>query len=309
MTEPATEQQTGANAVEAVVSLLGEKPKPETIVKTVKADESPDESQIVKDDPELNFADPDESPKDDKPDEDADKGETVDTVGDDDQPVTLKELSENLEVDVKELYDVAIPLGGGESISLGELKDGHKKAADLLSNQAEWETNKTHKENELMIARREVEQLVTLGNQHGLITPKLLERLEDIHVANMTREHKSLIRAIPSWADPVIRKAEFEQVVSIMSEWGFSENEVLNRPDHREVKFMYDMTQRILKVRGAISKRDSANKKDVPSDTGRGKVRNLPKKSALKTRIAEANKRGNKAEQIDLAAELINSTI
>lgn len=303
-----TEQQTGTNAVEAVVQLLGEKPKAETIVKTIEKDESPDNTEIVDKDPELEFepgSDDARAEQTDKPDEDADQGE-VDQGGDADQPVTLKELAENLDVDAKELYDVEIPLGGGESISLGELKDGHKQAAEVLASKAEFETEKTHKTNELMIARREVEQLVRLGNQNGLITPQLLGKLEEIHVSNMTREHKSLIRAIPTWADPAIRKSEFDQVVTVMAEWGFEENEILNAPDHRQIKFMFDMTQRILKVRRAIEKRDSAARGEVPSDTGRGKVRKLPRKSALKQRIREANKGGNKAEQIALASELIN---
>lgn len=218
---------------------------------------------------------------------------------DPDHAPTLHEIAETLEVDTKYLYDVEIPLGNDRSVALAELKDGFKKFETYRATEAEFVERKAQAENENMIAKRQIEQLIRLAPA-GAITGELLSKLDEIHSANVARERSAIIKAIPEWRDSNQRQIDFEEIAEVMAGYGFSSSEIEGAMDARLVKFCYDMTKRI-----NLAKRHNGGK-PLPTNVGKGRRSHKPKASPLTARIVSAKKSRSMQEKIGVVSELIN---
>ena len=212
--------------------------------------------------------------------------------GEPEQPegFSLKDLSETLDVDVAELYGVSVPISKDENATLGELKDAFKKYGKLKGEREEYDLHRTRTENELMVARRQAEQLMNMGIDQGLITPEVIKQIEDSNRVTTARENRALLSVIPSWQDKGVRQVDFEGMVEMMSGYGFSENEILNIPDHRIVKFLYDQS--------AARRLRKGNGKTPPANTGTTRRTIQSKVSTLQQRKSEATTRQQKSALI-----------
>lgn len=213
--------------------------------------------------------------------------------------VSLKDLADTLDVDAKDLYDVQIPIGADKVATLGDLKDSFKKFEVMQKGQADFEDNKTRSENEMMIARRQIESLVQLGAKSGALTPELVDMVDKQHLETVNRERNALYNVIPEWKDNTTRQTDLDAIVNVMSSYGFSRNDVESVLDHRLLKFVHDMTKRT----NMIS--DARKKQAVPKNTGKHSRSVSPSKSALQQRIATA-KKGSQTQKIDAISTLIN---
>ncbi len=239
----------------------------------------------------------------DPPQQDPDQadpvGEPEASAGDPDHAPTLSEIAETLEVDTKYLYDVEIPLGNDRSVALAELKDGYKKFETYQANESLFVERKAQAENENMVAKRQIEQLIRLAPP-GAITGELLSKLDEIHNANVSRERSAIIKAIPEWRDSNQRQIDFSEIAEVMAEYGFSSSEIEGAMDARLVKFCYDMTKRI-----NLAKRHNGGK-PLPTNVGKGRRSVKPKVSPLTAKIESAKVSRSMQEKVSAVSALLN---
>lgn len=277
------------------------------LLKGGKPDEKPDPIQKIDgDDPHTGGDTDDQKPgldssatSDEKPDLADPQSDADSAEGDTDQPVTLKELAEAMELETKDLYDVEISIGKDLTVTLGELKDGHHELEKLRGEHAEFETRKTTQENETMVAKRQIEQLVELGVRTNSLHPEVIQRLETMHEETVTRERRAVFSVLPEWKDDVKRSADFEVIHEYANKYGFSRVEVEAVLDHRHLKMLRDASQRENQIKNAIPPKEHK----LPADTGKG-VRRKTKSSKLQDRIRSA-KTGTRSEKLSVISDLL----
>lgn len=218
-----------------------------------------------------------------------------------DKPPTLSEIAETLEVETKHLYDVEIPLGNDRSVALAELKDGFKKFETYQRDEAIFLETKAQAQNENMVAKRQIEQLLRLAPAEA-ITPELLSKLDEIHSSNVARERSAIIKAIPEWRDSTQRQIDFSEIAEVMADYGFSSSEIEGAMDARLVKFCYDMTKRI-----NLAKRHNGGK-PLPTNVGKGRRSIKPKVNPLTAKIESAKQSRSMQTKIRTVTELINQS-
>lgn len=215
--------------------------------------------------------------------------------------ITLKDLAGELHVNSKDLYDVEIPMGAGnKAVKLGELKDSFKEYLNLKSGQAEFEQNKTRSENEMMVTRRQLEQVVSLAINTGQMSPELLTQLDTIENTRVSKERSALMSAIPEWSDPNTRATDFNDMVSELMPYGFSRVDIEHVTDHRLVKYVHDNTKRNKLVSNARAKTKAQQL------TGKNNPTFKKKQSELQQRINRA-KSGTNSDKTGAITALLNS--
>ena len=217
-----------------------------------------------------------------------------------DSPVTLKDVAESMELDAKDLYEMEIAVGKDETITLGALKDLYKESKGIKAGQAAFEEKKLVQDNEVMVARRQIEQLVEVGVKTESLHPEVLKVLENIHADNISRERKALLRVMPEWSDQAEREGAYDDIADLLGGYGFSRAEVEGVLDHRLLKFARDMARRENQIRKATPKGDGK----VPKQTGKGRTKKAV--SPLKQRIkAASQKRARPEQKASVISELI----
>lgn len=297
---PAQGDHYGNNEqVEKISELIqGKAPATDQVDENEQELETNGESQTTQVDETDESSDASQTGEDQETDQDADPDASTSTDTDTDQPVTLKDLAATLEIKASELYDVQVPLGKGESASLGQLKDNHTKYIKLKAGQEQYEHNKTRADNEMMVARRQLEQLISIGNANGQITPELLEYVDNMQSETITRERAALRQVIPEWTDNQVRSTDYGSIIDLMGQYGFSKAEVENVMDHRLIKFVHDMTKRNNVI-------DNARRKKAPAATGRHKAPvKQSKQRTLKDKIQRARS-GSTQDKVDAVRSLI----
>ena len=206
--------------VEQINSLLaGKEPavvkpkKPEAGDDGAEASAKPQEVEAI--DPELAF-DTDQ-PVSAGTQKDADPEAEAAALEESDKPVTLKDIAKTLDLESKDLYEIEIPIGAGdEAVSLGSLKDSHKELLKINADRASYDDHRTKSENELLVSKRQVAQLIHLGQSSGLLDANVLQQIDNIHNGNLQRERASLMDAIPEWKDPAVRDVGRELPVEFL---------------------------------------------------------------------------------------------
>lgn len=239
-------------------------------------------------------------------DQDADRDRKGDHDGgdQDESPVTLKEIAETLDVDVSELYGVQIPLGGDEFMTLGEYKDQVKRIQKLDGEIAEFNERRTSQQNELMVTRRQTEQLIQLAAASGKVSPELITKLDEMHNETIRRETAATLRTIPEWKDPKVKAADESEMIQYAGGYGFDAVEVKNIPDHRLIKLLYDATKRAQLVKSA--EQTERKGKQPPREIGKRQQQQRSAAGNLRDRINQA-KQGklSRNDTVSLAADLI----
>lgn len=147
---------------------------------------------------------------------------------DGDAPVSLADLAEALEIEPKELYDIDIPLGNGESVSLGEMKDAYRDV-----NQAEKEYHARRSQVDQREANMFNEQHMMQNVLEALkpqLTPELVNYIQQ-HDRQVDFEERAAIgRIIPEMKDQTSRAQFLERAVKRMANvTGRSEEEAVLR--------------------------------------------------------------------------------
>lgn len=225
---------------ESPQTVVDDEPKREDETETIETESIEAEEQPVADD----------SPDgEDETDEDAPETDE----SEEQQPVTLKELAEALEVDTKELYGVEFPMGGGETATLGELKDAYKAHQQLIAEREDYEEKKLASEQEMMIANRQMQQLMTMGVQNKTFTPEMLDLANKIHQETMRRENKLLLIGIPEWQNETTRSKEYDAMIEHIAPYDLSEADLKAVGNHKWMKVLNDAVRYRNRVKEAAN--------------------------------------------------------
>lgn len=216
------------------------------------------------------------------------------------KPVTLKELAENLEVDPADLYDVEIAIGKDETATLGALKDSYKEFKSLKANEEANALKRLSEENEHLIAKKQIDNIVEVAFKTGMLTPELKQTLEAYNTEKVAKERRYVLAAIPEWSDEIQRNADFDNMVEHMQEYGFSESEIRGEIDHRKLKFMRDVMRR-----DQLAKKFHKETK-VPAQI-RGGTQATKKATPLRAKIEAAKTSRNQSLKVATVSELLNS--
>ena len=255
---------------------------------TESEDNTDDENQAAaasREGAEIVESEDDNTAQDAQTDDDGDQLADDETESSEDDIVTLDDLAEMLDVPAREVYTVSIPLGGGNSATLGEMKDAFKWKQKYDEDESGFQEHRRKQENEILVARRQTEDLVNMLIGTNKIGPEDLAAVESINSARIQRENKAALAAIPTWSNPETRKQDFDAFVELGAEYGFSDVEIRNIPDHRILKMLYDFSA----SRRYASKK--TNGKTPPKQTG-GQRRAVKKAPTLAQRKHEAKKGG-----------------
>ncbi len=291
------------NEVQQISRILGATPEPES--NTDQTDEQVgdpgEETRQHAPDDQSQPHDGEQPPAAAETADDLEEGDEPELEDNAAEPVKLKELAETLELDTRELYDLEVQVGPDQFVTLGQLKDGFKEVRDLEQTRSDFEETRTRQENELMVAKRQIEQLVALGVQTNMLTPEVIDHVEKLHVANVDRERKAMLSAVPEWSNDDTRRADLSEISDLLMQYGFSQVEIDGVIDHRLLKFARDMAKRENQIKRATKEQQQAGGKP---QTKIANGRKAPRKSKLRERI-EAAKTKPGRENLGLIDELI----
>ena len=202
--------------------------------------------------------------------------------------LTLESLAEKLDMKVKDLYDLEIPMGDGEPMKLGMLKDLAAEAGDVKLAREQIELKKLENDNEIMAARAEMGQIVSMLG--GQVTPQLLERARSEMNLMAERERRATLDAIPEWKDPDTYAREREKITDHLRGYGISQAEISTIHDHRILKMVADATRDRMKIKGALENATTIRQAPgKPGSTANKQAAKAQDKAALIQRAKNGN--------------------
>lgn len=170
-------------------------------------------------------------------------------------PKTLAELAERLDVNVADLYAIEVPASedGGESHTLGSLKDEAAKQVDFAGRELEFEERRVKFGNDQAKARQELE-LVLAALPEGAIKPEMLATARREREVMLDREDARSIDVIPEWKDNDAKRADLVGIGEHMAQYGFDKSHIDQIFDHRMLRYMRDNLNRMKLVERALDK-------------------------------------------------------
>lgn len=170
------------------------------------------------------------------------------------KPETLDDLAKALNVEVSDLYSIAVPRGSGqESLTLGAMKDRFDEWSNLDSERVSWNEERTRRDNELYLARQELEELLTaIPKEH--VSKDVLNKAATKVQQRIHSERARTLDAIPEWKDEARRSTELTGIASMLEQYGLPANYLGTVYDHRIMRFLRDAHRREVQVQAALSK-------------------------------------------------------
>jgi hypothetical protein len=229
----------------------------------------------------------------------ADTGQQTEGEGDNEpapaEKLDLKGLANRLEIDVKELYGLEIPMPGeGESITLGELKDQAHEFSTVKQRQEKLEDERISHQNDVLRSRQELSALVNLLPE---IPQELQQQAGAMQQQHLQQEQARLLEVLPEWRDANTFAADREIISNTVAEYGFNDADMSAVTDHRLIKLLHDygkLRQRMAQAQETAQRVDKSPKKPA-------KAVKVNKASDLEKRA----KAGDQQAAIQLVSELI----
>jgi hypothetical protein len=207
-------------------------------------------------------------------------------------PKNLKELAEQLEVEVADLYALEFPAAeDGESHTLGELKDMLATQSDFTGRELELSERKVAFDSEQMQARQELETILKAIPPEAL-DPAVLQRAKQERAMYLEREGEKLLQTVPEWQDAEVRQSEMQGIAKHMQDYGFSDGQLDQMIDHRMLRYMRDNLNRKNLVENALSRVKSVN------NPPKGKARR-PQVKAAPPRVTPSSSLNDQVSAID----------
>jgi len=212
----------------------------------------------------------------------------------DDAPYTLKELAAKLEVPAKALYDLVIPLGDGESATLGEIKDMAKAGQAAQAELADLQDGLTDRENELLRGRIELAEIAQAMGPN--LPPAARQALAQRRAAHMEQQQAAMLRAIPQWANEKVYAADSAVMLDFVKQYGFNARDMESIGDHKLVKLIYDVSKSWAKARALKLGQTPTDARQI---TAPGAKRTQSLAGSLRATIDRASKPGaTKADRL-----------
>jgi len=215
-------------------------------------------------------------------------------------PKSLDELAQGLNVDVADLYEIQIPLGGDqEPITLGALKDLGKAGSQINLDRIEFEETRTKFESEQRKAAQDFAELVAALPQKA-VTQDLIDKIHAQRAAFQEREERLTATVIPAWSDPVVRERERSAMSEYLDEFGFPGGFLETVIDHRTQALIRDAALRKQRLSQALDQVRQVK------NTGHGAT-GKPSRP-VKSQKSEPKTRGQ-TSKVDQVANLISSAL
>lgn len=157
---------------------------------------------------------------------------------------TPAKLAEARGVTVEDVYGLQIPIDGlDEPVTLGQLKDKflETQETDIVSakERLEWDDAKAKAENEIMLARAQLQKIVELIGPDK-ISQDVVDQLSRDQTSTMQREQNLMLRSIPEWSDEGRFVQDRAKMVDHIAPYGYTAHDLARITDHRLVKYIRD---------------------------------------------------------------------
>lgn len=151
-------------------------------------------------------------------------------------------LAEKLGTDPEKLYHgVKVAMPDGTQVSVGDLKDAFRPAAELEKARSKLVEDDTASRREVAQAKQELAALVNLIDQRGL-TPEIIQEAGRQSEQARQAEAQKLLQRIPEWKDPVAKAADWADIRQAARGHGYSDAEIAlaeqGYADHRMVSIL-----------------------------------------------------------------------
>lgn len=151
-------------------------------------------------------------------------------------------LAGKLEIPPEKLFtDVKVALPDGSKVSIEQLKDAWRPAAELEKARSKLIEDDTGSRREVAQAKAELAALVNLLDTRQL-TPELIQEAGRQSEQARQAEAARLLERIPEWKDPVSKAADWADIRKVAREHGYSDAEVAlaeqGFADHRMVSIL-----------------------------------------------------------------------
>jgi hypothetical protein len=218
----------------------------------------------------------------------------------DDEPITVASLAKELGVEAKDIYnELEIPLGEGESVTLGQFKDRVKDLRELDTQRETFSTEKAEQE------KGQLRDRALLNTMLELIGPELARPAYQAAQEQLETwqddQRGQILEAIPEWQDPDALAKDRDSIVGLGQEYGFSEVEMTGVLDARTVRMLRDFAVLQNKVKSA----DLASKKKPALPGKKGKANRQQRRGALADRLNKAKASNNESIKAGGIGELL----
>lgn len=168
-----------------------------------------------------------------------DAGELELDLADEDGAIDADKLADALGVERKDLYNLKVGIGNGESATLGELKDAFKQTKQIQLERDEWDTHREDAHAELIEAQRHIVETLALIPPEK-IPPALRQLQANQRASYIQKERTLLYNAMPEWRDPAARMRDQEAIGVLVGRYGISSAELGATVDHRHWRILKD---------------------------------------------------------------------
>jgi hypothetical protein len=148
-------------------------------------------------------------------------------------------------------YDQVIPVKAGEEaeeLTIGQLKDHYQDNRQFHQEREAWEDGRMRQDNEMIVARQEITNLVELL---GDVKPEALAHLRKGQNARNAQQAELLLLDFPEWKDPATKARDRGPMLETIREYGYTEMEFGGIQDHRMIKALSDLTKLKARVKAA----------------------------------------------------------
>lgn len=167
------------------------------------------------------------------PDESEREGETETDEGlhlDERDGLDINALADQLEITPEAAYGIQIPVGEGESLSIGELKDMYSKSSDWQQEFAGREQELSSRE--VQAATDQQDLAVLQGEIHQLLPAERIRELQERHIDKLAIESVLLQNAIPAFKDEAFFTSWRDKAQGYTKRFGFKPQDLVIT-DHR----------------------------------------------------------------------------
>lgn len=169
-------------------------------------------------------------------------------------PTKFNDLAGALEMDLDALYGLEVQLDGvDEPVTVEQLKDHFRSAADFDLRVLEFEEEATAQRNELAQTKAELQEIMSALPAKA-IQPDVLQKLRAKAETRVAEERAQTLAAIPEWKDDNTRAADISDMSEHLQGYGFPVNQLESMVDHRWQRYIRDNMLREKRIRAALDK-------------------------------------------------------
>lgn len=211
----------------------------------------------------------------------------TDGLDDIDGPIdSVDRASKRLGIKPDEFYNIKIQMkDGAEALTVGELKDRVGELVEFETRETQFNQRRIAAEGRILNDQREVREILAMLPADVVQKlPQLVERVRKKHEATLSREQQLTIEHIPEWTDETVAAKEKAEMTAFLGNWGFDDSFLNTIVDHRAMKFVRDVMMVDKKIKAALAKVTTPDKKGQRPSARTGKPAQKPARDKVGSR-------------------------